>query len=90
MINQLIWDAGFKKAYKKKSKNNKEWKNNFWESVELFKNNSFHPSLQTHKLSGKLKGLWAFSCDYDCRVVLKFIDSDSVLLIDIGKHDEVY
>ena len=31
MLKQLIWDTGFRKIYKKKSKNNKEWKNNFWE-----------------------------------------------------------
>jgi len=44
----------------------------------------------THKLSGKLRGLWAFSCDYDCRVIFKFINKENVLLIDIGSHDEVY
>jgi mRNA interferase YafQ len=25
------------------------------------------PTLQTHKLSGKLAGLWACACGYDCR-----------------------
>jgi hypothetical protein len=34
MIKQLIWDAGFKRIYRKKSKNNKEWKDEFWESVK--------------------------------------------------------
>jgi len=27
---------------------------------------------------------------YDCRVVFQFLDERNVLLIDIGKHDEVY
>jgi mRNA-degrading endonuclease RelE of RelBE toxin-antitoxin system len=42
------------------------------------------------KLGGKLAGQWAFSIDEDYRVLFEFIDSDSVLLIDIGTHDEVY
>jgi len=46
--------------------------------------------LKTHKLSGKLKGLWAFVVEYDCRVVFQFLEEGDVLLIDIGKHDEVY
>ncbi len=40
--------------------------------------------------SGKLKGLWAFVVAYDCRVVFQFLDDQDVLLLDIGKHDEVY
>ena len=51
---------------------------------------SISRQLRTHKLSGKLEGLWAFSVDEDCRVVFEFIGEDRVLLIDIGSHDEVY
>jgi mRNA-degrading endonuclease YafQ of YafQ-DinJ toxin-antitoxin module len=55
-----------------------------------FTDNPHHHSLRTHKLSGKLRGLWAFVVAYDCRVVFQFLDERNVLLIDIGKHDEVY
>ena len=48
------------------------------------------PTLQTHKLSGKLKGLSAFSLGYDLRVVFYFAESNKAVLIDIGTHDEVY
>ncbi len=89
MIN-IIWDRGFKKIYKKKVKNDDELKNKFWDAVELFSKNPFDPRLRTHKLTGKLKGLWAFSVAYDCRVIFKFMDSDNVLLIDVGGHKEVY
>jgi mRNA-degrading endonuclease YafQ of YafQ-DinJ toxin-antitoxin module len=53
------------------------------------------PSLQTHKLSGKLVRLSACSCGYDCRIVF-FIQKEPdtseefIVLIDIGTHDEVY
>jgi len=58
--------------------------------MEVFLTDPFSSQLRTHKLSGKLQGLWAFSIDDDHRVVFEFIDQQRVLLIDIGSHDEVY
>ena len=87
---RIAWDQGFKRIYKKKAKNNDELKKRFWHAVELFSKNPFDPRLRTHKLTGKLEGLWAFSVSYDCRVVFKFINEDEVLLVDIGGHNEVY
>ena len=60
------------------------------EALETFVNQPFHSSLRTHKLSGKLEGLWTFVVEYDCRIVFQFLEEGDVLLIDIGKHDEVY
>jgi len=56
---------------------------------------AFAPSLATHRLSGRLHGLWASSCGYDCRIIFSIkTDPDSgnevILLLDIGTHDEVY
>ena len=87
---KITWDQGFKRIYKKKVKNNIELKKKFWDSIETFSKNPFNPKLKTHKLTGKLKGLWAFSITYDYRVIFKFLNEDKVLLIDIGGHDEVY
>ena len=87
---ELIWDEGFKRAYKKKVKYNRELKGRFWEAIKLFLQNPFHPRLRTHKLSGYLKDLWAFSISYEWRVIFKFIGKHQVLLIDIGTHEEVY
>jgi addiction module RelE/StbE family toxin len=89
-VINLIWDQGFKRRYKKRVKNNTELKTKFWESIEIFTKEPFNPRLRTHKLTGKLSGLWAFSIDYDCRVIFKFLNDHEVLLIDIGTHDEVY
>ncbi len=58
--------------------------------MELFSKEPFNPRLRTHKLTGELEGLWAFSVAFDCRVVFKFLDKNEVLFIDIGGHDEVY
>ncbi len=88
---KLIWDASFKRSYKKRVSNNFMLKKKFWEALELFTENPFDTRLKTHRLTGKLKGLWALSVDYDCRIVFKFLkETNEVLLIDIGSHDEVY
>jgi proteic killer suppression protein len=87
---KVIWDQGFKRIYQKKVKNNADLKKRFWRAMELFSKNPFNPGLRTHKLTGKLEGLWAFSVAYDCRVIFKFLGKEEVLLIDIGGHEEVY
>lgn len=62
----------------------------FWKRTELFLKNPFDPALKTHKLSGRLKDLWAFSLGYDLRVVFYFFSPDQAVFVDIGTHDEVY
>jgi addiction module RelE/StbE family toxin len=87
---KIIWDQGFKRTYQKQVKNDPELKKRFWRAMGLFSKNLFNPKLRTHKLTGRLEGLWAFSVAYDCRVIFRFLTKDEVLLIDIGGHDEVY
>jgi len=89
-VIKITWDQGFKRIYKKKVKNDQELKKGFWDAVELFSKESFDHRLRTHKLTGKLEGLWAFSVTFDCRVIFEFLDKNEVLLVDIGSHDEVY
>jgi proteic killer suppression protein len=86
----IAWDSGFKKAYRKKLKNDKELKRKFVKSIKLFSADPFNKQLRTHKLTGRLQGLWAFSVDYDVRVIFSFTNDNEVLLIDMGGHEEVY
>ena len=86
----IVWDPGFKKAYQKKIKNDDNLKKRFWKTMKLFSSNPFSKQLRTHKLTGTLRGLWAFSVDYNTRVIFFFLKDDEILLIDIGSHDEVY
>jgi mRNA-degrading endonuclease YafQ of YafQ-DinJ toxin-antitoxin module len=60
------------------------------EKERLFRADAFDPRLGTHKLKGKLKGLWAFSVTSDIRAVFEFLDGDEVLFHDIGPHGAVY
>jgi mRNA-degrading endonuclease YafQ of YafQ-DinJ toxin-antitoxin module len=87
---KITWDQGFKRTYRKKVRNDPDLREKFWRAVELFSTNPFHQKLRTHKLSGKLENLWAFSVSYDCRVIFEFLNGDEVLLVDIGGHEEVY
>jgi addiction module RelE/StbE family toxin len=89
-VINLIWGSSFKRAYKKVTAANPELKPRIARALEVFVDNPYHPSLRTHKLSGKLKGMWAFVVTYDCRIVFQFLDDQDALLIDVGKHDEVY
>jgi mRNA-degrading endonuclease YafQ of YafQ-DinJ toxin-antitoxin module len=89
-VIKISWNQGFKRAYLKKVKKNAELKDRFWEAAEIFEKDPFNSRLRTHKLTGKLEGLWAFSVNFDCRVIFKFLSKTEALLIDIGGHDEVY
>ena len=87
---ELVWGSSFKRAYKKAIKANPRLKAKIAEALDFFVQHPFHPSLRTHKLSGKLKNFWSFVVEYDCRIVFQFLEDGNALLIDIGKHDDVY
>jgi proteic killer suppression protein len=89
-VVKAVWDEAFKRSYKKRIQKDENLRRRFWERMGLFLESPFSSQLRTHKLSGKLEGLWAFSVNRDCRVVFEFIGEDSVLLVDVGGHDEVY
>jgi len=55
------------------------------------KANPHHPSLRLHKLKGTLKDYDSVSISMAYRVVLELIITDEeIILLDIGKHKEVY
>lgn len=88
---KLVWDSSFKRSYQKRVRQDARLKKKFWSTLKKFSDNPFDSKLKTHKLTGKLSGLWAVSVDYDCRIVFKFFkEANEILLIDIGSHDEVY
>lgn len=55
--------------------------------IRIFQVNPFHPTLRTHKLSGKEKEHWAFWINYSYRVKFLFLGDEEVLFLDIGTHD---
>jgi len=77
-------------TYLKRIHRHPQLKRQFREKMEMFLEEPFDSQLRTHKLSGKLKGTWAFSINDEYRVIFEFINTHKVLLIDFGTHDEVY
>ncbi len=85
----------FEKAYRKFIRRYPDSQHKIDETILLMESDINSPLLHTHKLSGKLRGLSACSCGYDCRIIFsikqdKETGKEFLLLIDIGTHDEVY
>ncbi|MBH8562149.1 type II toxin-antitoxin system YafQ family toxin [Nostoc sp. CENA67] len=91
----LVLTPKFKRAFHKFVKRNAELQQRIEETLQQMEADVFAAALGTHKLSGKLDGLQACSCGYDCRVVFSIeldveTNSEVIVLLDIGTHDEVY
>ena len=56
---------------------------------KIFRENAFHPSLETHKLGGELKNDWAYSVNQEYRVHFYFVNDQTVVYVDISTH-EIY
>ncbi|MCL4550742.1 MAG: type II toxin-antitoxin system mRNA interferase toxin, RelE/StbE family [Bacteroidetes bacterium] len=92
-MNKLVLSPHFKKAYKKIVGKNSLLKEQIDSSIKLLEIDLYDARLKTHKLSGELFGCYACSCGYDCRIVFTVEEDNNVqtiLLITIGTHDEIY
>jgi len=58
--------------------------------LKLFQVNAQHPSLRTHKLSGKMSNCWSISINKSLRIIYILLKSDEAYFIALGTHDEVY
>lgn len=84
----IVKSSSFKKGYKRLSNQNK---NLVDESLRLFSTNPFDTSLENHSLSGKLKKLFSIKAGYDLRIIYeKKKGFTLIILISVGKHNDVY
>lgn len=86
MIN-FDYHKDFKKEYKKLSE---KLKMAFKERFLLFSEDPTNPLLKNHPLTGNLKGKYAFSVSGDVRVIYRVQSKNSVMLLRIGTHNQVY
>ncbi|MFM5890941.1 MAG: type II toxin-antitoxin system YafQ family toxin [Dolichospermum sp.] len=94
-MRELVLTPKFKRAFRKFVKRDPQLETKIIQTLELMQENVFASQLSTHSLQGKLLGLKACSCGYDCRILFTLeIDENNreevILLLDIGNHDEVY
>ncbi|MCY7408758.1 MAG: hypothetical protein LH473_00665 [Chitinophagales bacterium] len=66
---KLVREKSFEKAYKKFTRNNHALKKKVDQALHSLEQDASSKHLQTHQLIGKLKGLSACSCGYECRIV---------------------
>lgn len=94
-MRKVIWEEGFKRAVKRQIKNQPSLKAKVMAAIQSLTEDPFEATLKSHKLKGDLKGLWACTVNYDCRIVFRFQalegeKEEAIQLIDLGSHDDVY
>lgn len=94
-MRTLIWSKTFVRVFKRTIKKQPILSKDIEKTLKLLTKDPFAPQLETHKLKGKLSGLWACSVGYDLRIVFDFVKSEGqkengIFLMEIGTHDEVY
>ncbi len=57
------------------------------EKEKIFRKDQFDSRLKTHKLSGKLKGRYAFWIDFKTRIIFSFLNQKLVRFHSVGSHD---
>jgi addiction module RelE/StbE family toxin len=92
-MRKVIWEEGFRRALKRRLRKQPILQAKVITTLQRLAENPFETSLKTHKLKGELKGLWACTVEYDCRIIFCFQEiegEEAIMLIDVGGHDDVY
>jgi Txe/YoeB family toxin of Txe-Axe toxin-antitoxin module len=58
----------------------------FEKQIDLFKENSFHPSLRTELLEPRKMKIWSFRIDKKYRALFIFLEKDVIEIIDVNDH----
>jgi mRNA-degrading endonuclease RelE of RelBE toxin-antitoxin system len=87
----LVFSTSFERRFKKENRSNQLV---IKETVELFKKNPYHPSLNFESITNQ-KGFYSIRIDRKIRIRLyvQFDDVGKILqvdVIDFGNHDTVY
>ena len=94
-MRRLIWTKTFTKCIRRVVKRKPSLRSEVERTLNLLEQDVFEPSLETHKLKGKLAGRWACTVERDLRIVFRFVriegeQEDVIQLLRIGTHDDVY
>lgn len=80
----------FEKSYRSRILPNKKLVKQTQKRIALFSENTMHPLLKNHSLTGAKQGLRSFSVTGDIRIVYQPLGNDEVIFFDIGSHNQVY
>lgn len=87
----LVYPNSYIRRARKVLRRHPEIASQYRKTLELLELDPYHPSLRPHNLEGRLKGLSSVSINLSYRIVLQLeIRDKKIILIDIGKHEQVY
>lgn len=92
-MRELTTTPKFNRAFRKFVRRNPKLQQQIEATLIQMQADVYDSSLGTHNLLGKLEGLKACSCGYDCRIVFSIeqeLETETIVLLDIGTHDDVY
>ncbi|MBI2676785.1 MAG: type II toxin-antitoxin system mRNA interferase toxin, RelE/StbE family [Candidatus Yanofskybacteria bacterium] len=81
---KIFYYSKFKQQFKKLPK---EVKSLAIKKEKIFRINPFDLHLKTHKLHGELGEFWAFSINYQYRIIFDFADKNIIRFYAVGKHN---
>ena len=94
-MRELVATKAFTRQFKRVIGKNPKLIAALTTAFQQLQSDPFQPSLGTHKLKGKLNNRWASSAGYDLRLIFRFEVTENeaeaaIILLDVGKHDDVY
>jgi len=95
-LYQLVFTETYLKREKEFLEKHRDLISTYKKVLRLLELNPEHPSLRLHKLKGKFKDTYSVSVTMQYRIILnriilKFaLVGKEIILIDIGRHDDVY
>jgi addiction module RelE/StbE family toxin len=88
---KLVKDDDYTRKERKFFKKRPHLADKYGEVLEKLKIDPFDPSLKTHKLKGEFSEFYSCSLTYEYRIICIFlIQNETIILVNIGSHDEVY
>ena len=87
---KIRFSPDFIRLLKKIKRTDKALTDQINKQLKLFQLQPQHPSLRTHKLSGKMKNRWSISLSKSFRMIYILLEKDESYFIAIGTHDKVY
>ena len=81
----------YQKKVRKFIKRHKDMASRYDKTIQILRENPYHPSLRLHKLNGELHEYYSVSINIEYRIIMDFIVIDKIIIpLNIGTHDEVY
>ncbi len=86
-MNDIFYTPEFKSRYQGLSRSVQQKAER---REKIFRQNPFHPSLQTEKLKPKEKEYWSFRIDPSYRILFRFLDDRKIIFLTCGHHNWIY